>query len=77
MLIEQITEFQLRGLGPLAVHVLLQLVKFLTKQKSLRKTKIFKRIIFSTRILQEAMCLTSPTWTKSLTIILLHHNARF
>ena len=34
MLIEQIIEFQLRGLGPLAVHVLLQLVKFITKQKS-------------------------------------------
>ena len=36
MLIEQIIEFELRGLGPLAVHVLLQLVIFMTKQKSLR-----------------------------------------
>ena len=36
MLIEQIIEFELRGLGPLAVHVLLQLVIFITKQKSLR-----------------------------------------
>ena len=36
MFIEQIIEFELRGLGPLAVHVLLQLVIFITKQKSLR-----------------------------------------
>ena len=43
MLIEQTTEFQLKALGPLAVHVLLQLVNFMTKQKSL--PKIFERII--------------------------------
>ena len=43
MLIEQIIEFQLRGLGPLVVHALLQLVIFITKQKFLRK--IFERII--------------------------------
>ena len=34
MLIEQTTEFQLKGPGP---HVLLLLVNFMTKQKSLRK----------------------------------------
>ena len=43
MFIEQIIEFQLRGQGPLAVHVLLQLVNFMTKQKSRRK--IFEWII--------------------------------
>ena len=32
MLIKQIIEVQLRGLGPLAVHVL-QLVNFMAKQK--------------------------------------------
>ena len=37
MLTEQITEFKLRGLGLLAVHVPLQLVIFMTKQKSIRK----------------------------------------
>ena len=36
MLIEQIIEFELRGPGPPAVHVLLQLVIFMTKQKSLK-----------------------------------------
>ena len=35
MLIEQISEFQLRGSVPLAVHLLLKLVNFMTKQKSL------------------------------------------
>ena len=43
MLIEQITKFELRGPVPSAVHVLLQLVNFMTKQKSLKK--IFERII--------------------------------
>ena len=33
MLIEQIIEHQLRVLGPLAEHLLLQLVIFMTKQK--------------------------------------------
>ena len=37
MLIEQIIEIELRGPGPLVVHVLLQLVISITKQKSLRK----------------------------------------
>ena len=36
MHIEQTIEFELRGPGPLAVHVLVQLVIFMTKQKSLR-----------------------------------------
>ena len=43
MLIEQIIEFELRGPGPLVVHILLQLVIFEAKQKSLRK--IFEWII--------------------------------
>ena len=37
MLTEQITEFQLKRPGPLAVHVLLKRINFMTKQKSLRK----------------------------------------
>ena len=44
MLIEQIIEFKLRALGLLTVHVLLQLVIFTSKQKSLRK--IFEWIIY-------------------------------
>ena len=37
MLIEQIIEFKLRGPAPQVVYVLLQLVIFMTTQKSLRK----------------------------------------
>ena len=33
--IEEITEFKSRGMDPLVVHALLQLVVFMTKQKSL------------------------------------------
>ena len=44
MLIERIVELQLRVLGSLAEHVLLKMVIFITKQKSLRK--ILEWIIF-------------------------------
>ena len=70
MLIKQIIEFQWRGPGPLAVHVL-QLVNFMTKQKS------WSRLLFTAKILQEAMCFASPIRTKSLALKILHHNARF
>ena len=51
MLIEQIIEFQLRGAwGPLAVHVLLQLVIFMTKV-----SKKNLRLLFTSKILQQAM----------------------
>ena len=53
MLIEQIIEFKLRGLGPLVVYVLLQVVIFMTKQKSQRQ--IFKWINVYCKILHEAM----------------------
>ena len=55
MLIEQIIEFEWRGLGPLAVHtsLLLQLLIFI------KKTKPSRGLLFTAKILQEAMCLTS------------------
>ena len=60
MLIEQITEFKLRGPGPVVAHVLLQLVIFITKQKSLDYYLLLK---YCTR----QRTLLSPTWAKSLT----------
>ena len=68
MLVEQVIEFQLRSLGPLAVYyVLLQLVISMTKQKS--RCKFSSRLFFIAKILQDAMYLTSPlhTWAKLLT----------
>ena len=44
MLIEQVIEFKLGAWGLLIVHVLLQMVIFMSKQKSLRK--IFEWIIY-------------------------------
>ena len=49
MLIEQIIEFEWRGLGLLTVHVLLQLVIFMSKQKSLRKS--WSELLFTAKIL--------------------------
>ena len=37
MLIEQIIKFELGGLGTLVIYVILQLVIFMTKQKSVGK----------------------------------------
>ena len=54
MLIEQIIEFELRGLGPLVVHVLLQLGIFVTKQKSLKKN-LLGQVLFTAKIFQKAM----------------------
>ena len=33
--------------------------------------------LLTAKILQKAMCILPPIWTKSLTIKILHHNARF
>ena len=61
MLIELIIEFQLRGLGSLAVHVLLLLVIFMTKQKSLQGTSL-SGLLFTAKILLEAMHLLPLPW---------------
>ena len=72
MLIEQIVEFELRGPGPHG-----RTCTPITG-KLHDKTKISKEnLLYMAEILLEAMCLTSPTWTKSLIIKILHHNARF
>ena len=75
MLLEQIIEFELRGLGPLIEHLLLNAVIFMTKQKS---PKLFELLIYYSqlKILQEAMHLASSAWAKSLTKFNLQ-NPRF
>ena len=52
-------------MSPLAVHVLLQLVIFMTKQKSQRVSS--SGLLFTAKILQEAMYLTYSILAKSLT----------
>ena len=60
MLIEQIIELELRKPGPLGCTCALQLVISITKQK------FSSELLFTAKILQEAMY-TIPTSTKSLT----------
>ena len=56
-------------MGPLAVQVLLRLVIFITKQKSLRNIFEWIILLFTPKILQKEILysLLSPTWAKSLT----------
>ena len=56
MLIEQIIKFELRGPGPLVVHLLLHLVIFMIKQKCLKKS--LSGLLFTAKILHEEMYLT-------------------
>ena len=74
MLIKQIIEFQLRDPGLLAVHVL-QLVNFMTKQKSFKENlRVDYHLLL--RYCRRQCAILSPTSTKSLANKILHHNAR-
>ena len=65
MLIEQSTKFELRGLGPLAEHELLNwLFSWETKFSHGRSSS---GLLFTAKILQEAGILLFPTRAKSLT----------
>ena len=76
MLNEQIIEFPLRGPGPLG-----RTCSPITGQLH-DKTKIAKENLRVDYYLLLKYCrrqcaLHTPTWTKSLTIKVFHHNARF
>ena len=60
MLIEQIIEFELSGIGPLAVLALLQLVIFMIKQKIPRNIFEWTISLFTSETLLEAMLPSSP-----------------
>ena len=63
MLIEQIIEFELRGLGPVVVHVLPQLVIFMTTPKFLR----VDYYLLLKYCMKQCTYTFSHTWAKSLT----------
>ena len=65
MLIEQIIEVDLGGLGPLVVRVLLQLVIFLTKQKTF-KVNLQVEYHFLLKYCTRQCTLLPPTWAQSL-----------
>ena len=50
MLIEHIIEIELRGLGPLAVHVLVKLVIFIAKQKFPRNIFEWITLLFASKL---------------------------
>ena len=63
MLIEQIIKFELRGLGPLVVYVLLQLVIFMTKKLS--KENLREDYYLLLKYCMRQCTLFSPTGAKS------------
>ena len=78
MLIKQIIEFQLRGPGPPG-RTYTPITGYFHD-----KTKIFKEnlradyyLLLNLKYCRRQCALLTPTWTKSLTIKILHHNARF
>ena len=76
MLIEQIFEFQLKGPGPPG-RTCTPITGSLND-----KTKILKenlRVDYNSlpKYWRRQCALLTPTWTKSHTIKILHHNARF
>ena len=76
MLIEQIITLELRGPGHLAVYVLLQLVNFMTKQKSPRDIFEWISLLFTAKILQYAMYLTYP-YLSQITCTFNHKTQNF
>ena len=77
MLIEQIIEFQLRDSGPPGRTCTSTTGQLHDKTKISVKQKSSSGLLFTAKILQEAMCLTTPTWTELLAIKILYHNARY
>ena len=65
MLIEQIIKFELRGAWPPRRTCALRLVILMTNKNL--KGKSSNGLLFTAKILLEAMYLTFLTWTKSLT----------
>ena len=59
MFIEPIIEFELRGLGPLGVRVILKLVISVTKQRSASEINYRVKYYLLLNVLQKALCLAS------------------
>ena len=70
MFIEQVIEVELRGPGSPGRTCTPITGNFI-------KGNILSGLLFTAKILQKACVLLPPIWTKSLTIKILHHNARF
>ena len=76
MLIEQIIEFQLKELGPLG-RTCTPITGKLHGNTKISKENLGVDYYLLLKYCKRQCALLSPTWTKSLTIQILHHNARF
>ena len=66
MLIEQIIKFELRGLG-LPGHIYTPTTAYFYDKTKISKKKSSSGLLFTAKILQEAMYLAFSTWAKSVT----------
>ena len=76
MLIEQIIEFQLRGPGPPG-RTCTPITDYLHDKTKFSKENLRVDYYLLLKYCRRQYALLSPTRTKSLTIKILHHNARF
>ena len=77
MLIKQIIEFQLRGPGPPGRTCTPITGSLHDKTKILKENLRGNNYYLLLKYCRRQCALLTPTWTKSLTIKILHHNARF
>ena len=76
MLFKQIIEFQLRGPGPPG-RTCAPITGLLHDKTKTLKENLRVDCYLRLKYCRRQCALLPPTWTKSLTIKILHHNARF
>ena len=76
MLFKQIIEFQLRGSGPPG-RICAPITGLLHDKTKTLKENLRVDCYLWLKYCRRQCALLPPTWTKSLTIKILHHNARF
>ena len=76
MLIEQIIEFQLRGPGPPG-RLCTPITGWLYDKTKILKENFRVDYYLLLKYCRRQCALLTPTWTKSLTIKILRHNAKF
>ena len=76
MRIKQIIEFQLRGPWP-SGRTCAPLFDYLHDKTKICKENLRADYYLLLKYCRRQYALLPPTWTKSLTIKILHHNARF
>ena len=76
MLFKQNIEFQLRGPGPPG-RTCAPITGLLHDKKKTLKENLRVDCYLRLKYCQRQCALLPPTWTKSLTIKILHHNGRF